>query len=177
MWPRMLREQISWGGICQYLYSYFSDLNGTLMFLHFSFRPLSKTKPVQNCCHGVFKQLHIKWLSYRLCCCCFLKWAECSYKAQIILFQYCNMPPLVLQTCFAFSQDGRVFIWTCDDASGNSWSPKLLHKFNDVVWHVSWSITANILAVSGGDNKVSAVAWTLHVALLSRANWWSTMLT
>lgn len=49
-----------------------------------------------------------------------------------------------------------MFIWTCDDASGNSWSPKLLHKFNDVVWHVSWSITANILAVSGGDNKVSA---------------------
>lgn len=48
-----------------------------------------------------------------------------------------------------------MFIWTCDDASGNSWSPKLLHKFNDVVWHVSWSITANILAVSGGDNKVS----------------------
>lgn len=55
-------------------------------------------------------------------------------------------------------QDGRVFIWTCDDASGNSWSPKLLHKFNDVVWHVSWSITANILAVSGGDNKVSTAA-------------------
>lgn len=51
-----------------------------------------------------------------------------------------------------------MFIWTCDDASGNSWSPKLLHKFNDVVWHVSWSITANILAVSGGDNKVSTVA-------------------
>jgi len=51
-----------------------------------------------------------------------------------------------------------VFIWTCDDASGNSWSPKLLHKFNDVVWHVSWSITANILAVSGGDNKVSTAA-------------------
>lgn len=51
-----------------------------------------------------------------------------------------------------------MFIWTCDDASGNSWSPKLLHKFNDVVWHVSWSITANILAVSGGDNKVSTAA-------------------
>ncbi|CAI5767462.1 protein SEC13 homolog [Podarcis lilfordi] len=52
-------------------------------------------------------------------------------------------------------KDGRVFIWMCDDPSGNSWSPKLLHKFNDVVWHVSWSITANILAVSGGDNKVT----------------------
>ena len=65
--------------------------------------------------------------------------------------------PRLLTLAF-FSQDGRVFIWTCDDASGNTWSPKLLHKFNDVVWHVSWSITANILAVSGGDNKVSSVA-------------------
>nr|XP_033939915.1 protein SEC13 homolog [Pseudochaenichthys georgianus] len=50
--------------------------------------------------------------------------------------------------------DGRVFIWTCDDPAGNTWTAKLLHKFNDVVWHVSWSITGNILAVSGGDNKI-----------------------
>lgn len=56
--------------------------------------------------------------------------------------------------CFPFFQDGRVFIWTCDDPAGNTWTAKLLHKFNDVVWHVSWSITGNILAVSGGDNKV-----------------------
>ncbi|XP_039415090.1 protein SEC13 homolog isoform X1 [Corvus cornix cornix] len=63
-----------------------------------------------------------------------------------------GLPTSTIASC---SQDGRVFIWTCDDASGNSWSPKLLHKFNDVVWHVSWSITANILAVSGGDNKVT----------------------
>ena len=34
---------------------------------------------------------------------------------------------------------------------------QVLKKFNDVVWHVSWSVTGNILAVSGGDNKVSAV--------------------
>ena len=26
--------------------------------------------------------------------------------------------------------------------------------FPDVVWHVSWSLTGDILAVSGGDNKV-----------------------
>ncbi|XP_043375738.1 protein SEC13 homolog isoform X3 [Dermochelys coriacea] len=63
-----------------------------------------------------------------------------------------GLPTSTIASC---SQDGRVFIWTCDDASRNSWSPKLLHKFNDVVWHVSWSITANILAVSGGDNKVT----------------------
>lgn len=43
------------------------------------------------------------------------------------------------------------------------WSPKLLHKFNDVVWHVSWSITANILAVSGGDNKVYPISWAANI--------------
>jgi len=34
-------------------------------------------------------------------------------------------------------------------------SLQVLHTFNDVIWHVSWSITGDILAVSGGDNKVS----------------------
>merc|ERR1712243_145868 len=31
----------------------------------------------------------------------------------------------------------------------------------DVVWHVSWSVPGNILAVSGGDNKVSLWKETL----------------
>ena len=31
---------------------------------------------------------------------------------------------------------------------------RVLHTFDDVVWHVSWSVSGNILAVSGGDNKV-----------------------
>ena len=38
---------------------------------------------------------------------------------------------------------------------GSSWTPKTLHTFDDVVWHVSWSVSGNMLAVSGGDNKVS----------------------
>uniref|UniRef100_A0A3Q3M6N1 Protein SEC13 homolog n=1 Tax=Mastacembelus armatus TaxID=205130 RepID=A0A3Q3M6N1_9TELE len=63
-----------------------------------------------------------------------------------------GLPTSTIASC---SQDGRVFIWTCDDPAGNTWMAKLLHKFNDVVWHVSWSITGNILAVSGGDNKVT----------------------
>ena len=37
-----------------------------------------------------------------------------------------------------------------------------LHKFSDVIWHVSWSITGNILAVSGGANKVSLWKETLE---------------
>ena len=48
-----------------------------------------------------------------------------------------------------------MFIWSADVSStSQTWTPKLLHKFNDVVWHLSWSVTGNILAVSGGDNKV-----------------------
>ena len=36
---------------------------------------------------------------------------------------------------------------------------RVLHTFEDVVWHVSWSVSGNILAVSGGDNKVCMI-WT-----------------
>lgn len=36
-----------------------------------------------------------------------------------------------------------------------TWSPTILHTFDDVVWSVSWSLTGNILAVSGGDNRIS----------------------
>jgi protein transport protein SEC13 len=60
------------------------------------------------------------------------------------------------------SQDGAVMIWTQihspdahNSGSAESWQPTLLHDFNDTVWQVSWSVTGNILAVSGGDNKVS----------------------
>ena len=52
-------------------------------------------------------------------------------------------------------QDCRVIIWT-NDGTSNNWTSKVLNKFKDVVWHLSWSITGNILAVSGGDNKVSS---------------------
>ena len=35
---------------------------------------------------------------------------------------------------------------------------QVLKKFGDVVWHVTWSVTGNILAVSGGDNKVKLMS-------------------
>ena len=57
------------------------------------------------------------------------------------------------QTIASCGQDRRVVIWT--QREGGSWVPKILHTFEDVVWHVSWSVSGNILAVSGGDNKVS----------------------
>lgn len=52
-------------------------------------------------------------------------------------------------------QDRRVIIWKYD-LSANKWDAvKCLDDFQDVVWHVSWSITGNILATSGGDSKVT----------------------
>ena len=45
-------------------------------------------------------------------------------------------------------QDRRLIIWT--QREGGSWVPKILHTFKDVVKHVSWSVSGNILAVSGG---------------------------
>ncbi|XP_078465858.1 protein SEC13 homolog isoform X2 [Lampetra planeri] len=62
---------------------------------------------------------------------------------------------LPISTIASCAQDGRVYVWRCEDPSGSSWVAKLLHKFGDVVWHVSWSITGSILAVSGGDNRVT----------------------
>uniref|UniRef100_A0A6M2DM25 Protein SEC13 homolog n=1 Tax=Xenopsylla cheopis TaxID=163159 RepID=A0A6M2DM25_XENCH len=62
-----------------------------------------------------------------------------------------GLPRTQIASC---SQDRRVVIWTSDDTYSN-WTPTILHTFDDVVWNVSWSLTSNILAVSGGDNKVS----------------------
>ena len=55
---------------------------------------------------------------------------------------------------------GKVIIWSCDlNDTGNTalsmWKPIVLHEFNNVAWHVSWSLTSNMLAVSTGDNKVT----------------------
>ena len=51
-------------------------------------------------------------------------------------------------------QDKKVIIWTQDTASAGAWNQKEI-QFACVVWRVSWSVTGNILAVSGGDNQVT----------------------
>lgn len=61
-----------------------------------------------------------------------------------------GLPRSQIASC---SQDRRVIIWNSDDMI--NWTPTVLNTFDDVVWNVSWSITGDILAVSGGDNKVS----------------------
>ncbi|GLG99118.1 hypothetical protein R5R35_012173 [Gryllus longicercus] len=61
-----------------------------------------------------------------------------------------GLPRSTIASC---SQDRRVIIWTSDD--NVQWNSTVLNTFDDVVWNVSWSLNGNILAVSGGDNKVS----------------------
>ncbi len=55
------------------------------------------------------------------------------------------------------SQDRTVIIWS-KEANSDKWEKTLLkgnEKFPDVCWRASWSLSGNILAVSGGDNKVT----------------------
>ncbi|KIX98141.1 uncharacterized protein Z520_06221 [Fonsecaea multimorphosa CBS 102226] len=56
------------------------------------------------------------------------------------------------------SQDKTVKIWTCTNmTSGNvgDWTLAKTLEFDAVTWRVSWSLSGNVLAVSGGDNKVT----------------------
>lgn len=76
--------------------------------------------------------------------------AHCDWVRDVAWAPSVGLPRTVIASC---SQDCQVIIWT-NDGTGN-WTSKMLHKFNAAVWHVSWSVTGNILAVSGGDNKVS----------------------
>ncbi|RDW66318.1 transport protein-like protein SEC13 [Coleophoma cylindrospora] len=64
--------------------------------------------------------------------------------------------PTVLQKSYiaSASQDKTVRIWTSDPAHAGQWESKVLN-FDVVLWRVSWSLSGNVLAVSGGDNKVS----------------------
>ena len=59
------------------------------------------------------------------------------------------------------SQDKTVRIWTnntpataADQPAATEWKATVL-TFDAVLWRVSWSLSGNVLAVSGGDNKVS----------------------
>lgn len=71
--------------------------------------------------------------------------------------------PLICTSTSCF-QDGHVFFWSCDNASGYMWSPKL-HKFNDV-WHVSWS-----LHVTSWPCWMEAVRWTCEMSQLLDGQW------
>lgn len=64
-----------------------------------------------------------------------------------------GLPKWYIASC---SQDKKVIIWTNPEGpNGHEWESKVLMDFNDIVWHVSWSVMGNILAVSSGANRVS----------------------
>jgi len=63
----------------------------------------------------------------------------------------CGLPDSILASC---SLDCRVIIWRKKEGE-STWTHQVLNKFNDSIWHISWSVAGNILAVSGADNKVS----------------------
>lgn len=54
------------------------------------------------------------------------------------------------------SQDHTVRIWTSPNpADPASWTLSKTLEFDSVLWRVSWSLSGNILAISGADNKVT----------------------
>ena len=54
------------------------------------------------------------------------------------------------------SQDKTAKIWTSTNPGDpSSWILSKTLEFDAVLWRVSWSLSGNILAVSGGDNKVT----------------------
>lgn len=66
-------------------------------------------------------------------------------------------PSFLLRSFIAsVSQDRTCIIWTQENKKG-PWKKTLLQqdKFPDVLWRASWSLSGNILAISGGDNKIT----------------------
>jgi hypothetical protein len=55
--------------------------------------------------------------------------------------------------CRRCAQDGTVVVWKQTEAGGE-WTSDRLSKFPAAVWRVSWSITGNILAVSGREQRL-----------------------
>ncbi|KRZ78833.1 Protein SEC13 -like protein, partial [Trichinella papuae] len=53
------------------------------------------------------------------------------------------------------SQDFTFIIWECNDLDKKMWIKKFQWRFNNVVWHVSWSPCGTTLAVSVSNQEVS----------------------
>jgi protein transport protein SEC13 len=76
-------------------------------------------------------------------------------------------------TVASCSEDGTVLIWTqkidpsaasnattteesvASSHQSHPWKATLLHRFDEPVWRVSWSVTGHLLAVSSGDSTVT----------------------
>ena len=64
---------------------------------------------------------------------------------------FAGIPAAIAATC---SEDKAVYVWE-KNHKDEPWTPKLVHKFPNPVWRVSWSVFGSILAVSSGDSDVS----------------------
>lgn len=83
--------------------------------------------------------------------------ASCGQDGRVIVWQILRQPQH-RQVVGTSTEGGIPAVGLLKDGSAASnevWKPVVLATYPDVVWHVSWSLTGNILAVSGGDNKVS----------------------
>lgn len=66
-------------------------------------------------------------------------------------------PSVLLGSCIAsVSQDKTCIVWTQKN-NDTTWKKTLLQneRFPDVLWRANWSLSGNILALSGGDGKIT----------------------
>jgi len=69
---------------------------------------------------------------------------------------WCPMTTSNQKIIASCDQAGCVNIWTQSTEFGNNqWQQSCLPMFPQVVWHLSWSVTGDVLAVSCGDNNIS----------------------
>ncbi|CAH8435718.1 unnamed protein product [Heterobilharzia americana] len=80
--------------------------------------------------------------------------ASCGQDGRLIIWQSSNETENRLNTSVTNNPNSSG-IESKDYSSKPYWRPTVLYTYSDVVWNVSWSVTGNILAVSGGDNKVT----------------------
>ncbi|KAK0406608.1 hypothetical protein QR680_018693 [Steinernema hermaphroditum] len=62
-------------------------------------------------------------------------------------------------TVASIGMDGKLIIWRCADANQGPWSSRILHSFQDIPNHVTWSPAGNVLIASIGCNKFAG--WTV----------------
>lgn len=66
------------------------------------------------------------------------------------------LPLLLLRLYIASAlQDRTVLVWTQEEGGEWTLQPLQQNKFPDVMWRVLWLLLGNVLAASGGDNKVT----------------------
>lgn len=63
--------------------------------------------------------------------------------------------PVNHQLIASCSQDRSVLIWRLDSNGSWAYAPLSKEQFADALWRVSWSVAGSVLAVAGGEGKVT----------------------